>query len=151
MSVLVDCIDRLLRMILAGLFAGLIAVVALQVVARNILLIPVPRSLEVAQLLFSWCLSPGAALAFRYQEHYRVNLWPPNNPLDIIPKTTALLATVIVVFVLVRHGIEMSEIGLNRMSLSLNMSEFWLYLPIPVRGLLMGLFQCEKLIKGELE
>ncbi len=151
MSAFVDFIDRLLRVILAGLFAGLIAVVALQVVARNILLVPVPWSLEVAQLLFSWCLFTGAALAFRYEEHYRVDLWSSNSPLDVIPKTTALLATVIVVFVLVRHGIEMSEIGLNRMSLSLNMSEFWFYLPIPVCGLLIALFQCEKLTKGALE
>lgn len=151
MSGIADFIDRLVRGILALLFAGLIAVVAFQIAARNILLISSPWSLDVAQLLFSWCIFLGAGLAFRYREHYTVNLWPAHSPLDIIPAIAAFLASVAVIFVLIRHGIAMSGIGLNRLSLSLNISEFWFYLPIPVCGFLMALFQLEKLTKGELE
>ena len=151
MSGIADFIDRLVRGILALLFAGLIAVVAFQIAARNILLISAPWSLDVAQLLFSWCIFLGAGLAFRYREHYTVNLWPAHSPLDIIPGIAAFLASVAVIFVLIRHGIAMSGIGLNRLSLSLNISEFWFYLPIPVCGFLMALFQFEKLTKGELE
>ena len=151
MFAIAEFIDRLLRAILALLFTGLIAVVAFQVIARNILLIAVPWSLDVAQLLFSWCIFLGAGLAFRYREHYTVNLWPPDSPLGIIPKIATFLASIVIVFVLIRHGIEMSEIGLNRLSLSLNISEFWFYLPIPICGSLMALFQLEKITKGELE
>ena len=151
MSGIVDFIDRLLRGILALLFAGLIAVVAFQIAARNILLISAPWSLDVAQLLFSWCIFLGAGLAFRYREHYTVNLWPAHGPLGMIPKIAAFPASIAVIFVLIRHGIEMSGIGLNRLSLSLDISEFWFYLPIPVCGSLMALFQLEKLTKGELE
>ena len=55
------------------------------------------------------------------------------------------------IYVLTRYGVVMSMIALNRLSLSLGISEFWFYLPIPLSGALMGLFLLEKLVNGELE
>ncbi|WP_306261232.1 TRAP transporter small permease [Pararhizobium sp. IMCC21322] len=141
-----DTLDRIFQMVLACLFAGLIGVVFMQVAARNILMVPMTWTLDLAQLLFSWCIFLGAAFAYRRGGHYLVNLWPKNSPLNIIPKIATYLAAAIVVYVLVRHGIIMSLIGLNRVALSLNISEFWFYLPIPICGAFIGLFTIEALL-----
>lgn len=143
-----DTLDRIFQMVLACMFAGLIGTVFIQVAARNILKVPMTWTLDLAQLLFSWCIFLGAAFAYRRGGHYLVNLWPENSPFNIIPKVATYLAAAVVVFVLFWHGIIMSQIGLNRVSLSLNISEFWFYLPIPICGALIGLFTIETLIDG---
>lgn len=142
-----DTLDRIFQMVLACLFSGLIAVVFIQVAARNILLVPMTWTLDLAQLLFSWCIFLGAAFAYRRGGHYLVNLWPKDSPLEIIPKVATYLAAAVVVFVLVWHGVIMSMIGLNRVSLALNISEFWFYLPIPLCGAFIGLFTIEALLE----
>lgn len=148
---LVSFIDHKLRMFLAILFAGLISVVAFQVIARNLLAISAPWSLECAQLLFSWCIFIGAGLAFRHGQHYIVDLWPSDSQFNILPNVITLLSSGVVIIVLIRHGAAMSLLGFNRTSLGLGISEFWFYLPIPISGILMAVFLIEKLFKGESE
>ncbi len=144
-------LDSILQVILAILFSGLITVVFMQVVARNILKIPLVWTLDLAQLIFSWCIFLGAALAFRYNGHYLVDLWKKDSSFEFLPRSAVLIASLAVVYVLTWHGIQMSLIVLNRMSLSLNISIFWFYVPIPICGALIGLFLLEKVIKGELK
>lgn len=139
-------LNRISRNVLAVLFAGLIVVVFVQVAARNVLHLPLTWTLDLAQLLFTWCIFLGAAFAFRQGGHYLVDLWPDNRRLNQILGFVTHGATAVVVYVLVWHGLLMSQIGLNRMSLSLNISEFWYYLPIPLCGLLIGLFALENLL-----
>ncbi len=146
-----DALDRIFQMVLACMFAALIIVVFMQVAARNILMVPMTWTLDLAQLLFSWCIFLGAAFAYRRGGHYLVNLWPDDSPLNIIPKVATYLAAGVVVYVLVWHGAIMSQIGLNREALSLNISEFWFYLPIPICGALIGLFTIESLLIGKLK
>ncbi|XWN29656.1 MAG: TRAP transporter small permease [Devosia sp.] len=137
-------LERVFGPLLAALFAGLILVVFAQVTARNVLEIPLIWTLDLAQLLFSWCIFLGAAFAFRRGEHYHVDLWPTHGPLRWIPLLVPLVASAVVIYVLVRHGVIMSEIGLNRLSPSLGISEFWFFLPIPIGGALMGFFLLER-------
>ncbi len=136
-------LERLFGTVLAGLFAGLILVVFIQVVARNILQVPMIWTLDLAQLLFSWCIFVGAALAFRKGQHYVVDIWPQSGPFNFLPVIVPILASAIVIYVLVRNGALMTEIGLNRTSPSLGISEFWFFLPIPLGGACMALFLLE--------
>lgn len=143
-----NLLERYFGYVLAALFAALILVVFLQVMARNVLEIPLIWTLDVAQLLFSWCIFLGAALAFRKGEHYVVDLWPSQGPLNWIPVVVPLLASATVIFVLVRNGIVMSGMGLNRLSPSLGISEFWFFVPIPIAGAFMALFLAERVFTG---
>jgi TRAP-type C4-dicarboxylate transport system permease small subunit len=131
---------------LAGLFAGLILVVFAQVTARNILQMPMIWTLDLAQLLFSWCIFLGAALAFRKGEHYVVDIWPRTGSLNFLPILIPIIAGAIVIYVLVWNGMAMSQIGFNRLSPSLGISEFWFFLPIPLGGVCMALFLLEMII-----
>ncbi len=132
--------------LLAVLFAALIAVVLGQVLARNVFQTPLIWSLDLAQLLFSWCIFLGAGIAYRKGGHYEVNLWPRSGPAAFIPRLAAILAAACVVYVLVWHGYLMSVISWTRENQSLGISGMWFFLPIPLGGALIGFAVLEQVM-----
>jgi len=146
MTRLCDVLERVVAWALGGLFLALILVVGLQVMARNVLQVPMIWTLDVAQLLFSWCIFLGAALAWRKGAHYEVNLWPATGPAAGIPRAAGLLSTLAVVYILAFHGWEMAQFASRRTSQSLGITEFWYFLPIPLCGAMIGLFLAETLL-----
>jgi TRAP-type C4-dicarboxylate transport system permease small subunit len=125
-------------------FLALICTVALQVVARNLLGLPFIWTLDLAQLLFSWLVFVGAAVAFRRGAHYTVDLWPENSPrIDRILQAISLLGAVVVVFVLLRYGWNLTRIRWSGSVQSLGISRGWMFVPIPLSGALMSLFLVE--------
>ena len=101
-------LDKALQMLLAVMFAYMIFVVFLQVFSRNVLEVSFIGILDIAQLLFSWSIFLGAAVALRWDTHYN---------LDLIPA--------------------------HWHKTSLQISGLWLFLPIPLGGIAMGLFLIE--------
>lgn len=132
---------------LAVAFAALIVVVFIQVAARNVFRMPMIWTLDLAQLLFAWCIFIGASLAFRQGAHYIVNLWPGTGFMDVLSTRISMAFSAIVIFVLIFNGVNMSLIGLNRESLALGLSEFWFFVPIPVCGVFMSLFLLEHVLR----
>lgn len=125
-------------------FLALICTVALQVVARNLLGLPFIWTLDLAQLLFSWLVFVGAAVAFRRGAHYTVDLWPENSPrIDRVLQAISLLGAAIVVFVLQRYGWNLTRIRWSGSVQSLGISRGWMFVPIPLSGALMLLFLIE--------
>ena len=142
-----EAIERYVGRALAVAFAGLIAVVFMQVAARNVLHMPMIWTLDLAQLLFAWCIFIGASLAFRQGAHYVVNLWRGNGFMDRLSTKVSMALSIIVIFVLIFNGMKMSLIGLYREALSLGISEFWFFVPIPVCGVFMLLFLIEHVLR----
>ena len=147
MTRICDALERVVSWALGGLFAALIVVVGLQVAARNVFQVPMIWTLDVAQLLFSWCIFLGAAPAWRRGAHYEVDLWPSGGPLARVPRAVAVLATLAVVYVLVWHGFEMAQFASRRTSQSLGITEYWYFLPIPLCGGLIAVFLAEALLR----
>lgn len=128
-------------------FLGLIVTVGLQVLARTILKLPLIWTPDVAQLLFSWLIFVGAALALRRNAHYTVDMLPPswralNAPLAIL----GLMVTALVVYLLVVNGYVLVSLRKSGTIQSLGISRMWQFLPIPVSGVLMALFAAETLL-----
>lgn len=144
MARIIDLAEAVVIRLLAAAFAALIAVVAIQVLARNVAAMPVIWTLDVAQLLFSWCIFLGAGVAFRRGAHYVVNLWPVTGPFSLIPAVASFVASAIVVVVLVRNGIDMAEIMTRRQSQTLGISLTWYFAPIPICGALIGMALIEQ-------
>jgi TRAP-type C4-dicarboxylate transport system permease small subunit len=144
MARIIDLAEAVVIRLMAAAFAALIAVVAIQVLARNVAAMPVIWTLDVAQLLFSWCIFLGAGVAFRRGAHYVVNLWPVTGPLSLIPAVASFVASAIVVVVLVRNGIDMAEIMTRRQSQTLGISLTWYFAPIPICGALIGMALIEQ-------
>lgn len=138
--------ENIFCLLLKVFFGAMIAVVLLQVISRNILHIPLIWTLDLAQLCFSWCIFIGAAVAFRRDAHYHLDIIPSNWIMaGNIIRMVALLGSAIVIYVLLVHGIEFAEIGLTRSSLSLGISEVWFFLPIPVGAAVMVFFLIERI------
>ncbi|MEO3387951.1 TRAP transporter small permease [Mesorhizobium sp. CAU 1741] len=133
----------------AGLWIGfgaLIITVGLQVTARNVLGLPFIWTLDLAQLLFSWIVFIGAAVAYRRGAHYTVDIWPENSPrLDFALRIVGLVAAAIVIYVLVLHGWTLTRIRWTGTVESLGISRGWMFIPIPLGGALMLLFLIEAL------
>ncbi|MEM6712141.1 MAG: TRAP transporter small permease [Pseudomonadota bacterium] len=141
-----DLVERVALWGLALLFAALITVVGVQVLARNVFEVPMIWTLDMAQLLFSWCIFGGAAVAFRQKRHYEVNVWPAIGALHIIPRLAGTLGSVAVIYVLAWHGFQFAQITMSRFSQSLQISEVWFIAPIPICGVLMALFLVEQIM-----
>ena len=138
--------------LLAAGFAALILTVGLQVLARNVLKIPIIWTGDVAQLLFGWLIFLGAACAYRRGAHYTVDLLPEawdagRRMLDLLGFALAL----VVIHVLIVHGWTLAEIRRSGTVQSLGISRFWMFLPIPVSGALMALFWLEHVARAVRE
>ncbi len=86
-------------------------------------------------------------MIFRQGSHYIVDLWRGNGFMDRLSTKVSMALSFIVIFVLISNGVKMSLIGLNREALSLGISEFWFFVPIPVGGVFMLLFLIEHVLR----
>lgn len=141
-------LDRLVLALLSAAFAALIAVVGLQVLARNVLKIPLIWTPDVAQLLFTWLIFVGAAVAFRRGAHYAIDLVPDGMPrlaraFDLVSDAAALA----VVIVLLRYGLMLTQMRASGVIASLGISAAWGYAAIPAGAALIGVFLLEKVAR----
>ena len=139
-----DGVVRLVEAVMAAAFAVLIATVALQVLARNLLHEPMIWTGDLAQLLFTWLIFIGAAVGLRKGAHYTVDLLPQhhawlNQALDWI----SIVAGLIIVYLLVIQGWTLAMLRSTGSIQSLNLSHFWTFIPMPISGVLMLLFLVE--------
>lgn len=139
---------RVAQVIAGAMFFGLICAVALQVIARNILQIPILWTSDVAQLLFSWLIFVGAAIGFRQGAHYFVDILPAtDNAFRRGVTWFGIAASVVVIFILVTNGWALTMARARGEIQSIGISRLWLYVPIPVSGVVMALFLVEIALK----
>jgi len=128
-------------------FAALIITVGLQVFARNVLRVPLIWTLDVAQLLFSWLIFVGAAIAYRKGAHYTVDVIPARwRSAGIALEVVGVLAALLVIYVLVVPGWTNVLIRSTGSISSLDISLMWTVLPLPISGLLMLVFLIERVV-----
>ncbi|MGV8937396.1 MAG: TRAP transporter small permease [Allorhizobium sp.] len=128
-------------------FLAMILTVGLQVLARTILKLPLIWTPDLAQLLFSWLIFVGAALALRRNAHYTVDMLPPSwRGLNVPLAFFGMIVTAFVVYLLVVNGYALVALRKSGTLQSLGISRMWLFLPIPVSGVLMALFAFEMLL-----
>jgi len=140
-----DIVEAGLFAIIAVAFGGMVVVVAAQVIARNILKIPLIWSLDLAQLLFAWCIFLGAAIALRRGRQYVLMLFPPTwLRVNALIGLIAFLCSIVVVWVMIEAGLFMTGRAANRVNQSLGISELWFRVTIPIGGIASALFLAEQ-------
>ncbi|MEM0907455.1 MAG: TRAP transporter small permease [Pseudomonadota bacterium] len=144
-----DAIERVVMALLSALFAGLIFVVFLQVFSRNVLKVSMIWTPDVAQLLFSWCIFLGAAIAFRRGEHYEVNIFSKDagRILKGFVELVGVITAAAVIYVLAGEGLTLARLTLSQEVVSLGISRTWFVAPIGIGGALMGLFLIERVVR----
>jgi TRAP-type transport system small permease protein len=139
-----NALERILLIGFALLFGALIIDVFFQVIARNALRISVPWTLDLAQLLVSWCIFLGAGLATRRSAHYFILLFPDSFRISVcLLKLLSNAVITIIALVMTIYGLQFAQMGLGIESRSLALSAFWNYLPIQLSGMLMLIFVAE--------
>ena len=134
-------LERALLAICAVAFGGLIVVVFLQVLARNVFQVPMIWTLDVAQLLFSWCIYLGAAVGVKWGAHFALDLFPAGmRRTNALLKLFADLALLGVASALFWGGWSFTMFGLNRTSMALGISEAYFVAPIPIAATIMVVF-----------
>lgn len=137
-------IDWVLKYFLSAMFALMVIVVFVQVFSRNVLETSFIGILDIAQLLFSWCIFIGAALALRRDAHYNLDLIPTHwHGANAFLKAFGHSASLVVVYVLAVIGYDFTLNSSSQEIPSLQISGMWLFMPIPIGGIVMGLFLIE--------
>ena len=143
---------RVHALVAVALFAALTAVVALQVVNRLVLHLPITWSEEIARFLFFWVVLLGAALSVRRRRHFVLDVsmgrFHPTGRLahvlfDVLPDLAVVgfLAFLLVV------GLEYAWTGAFRTAPNSRVSMAVVYAAIPVFALLSLAYATAGLVK----
>ena len=133
-------LDVGLRWLCIGLFAALVLIVVWQVFSRQVLNAPSTWSEELAKYVFIWLGLFGAALVFGERGHIAVDALVRKLP-ERWQRWNAALGQIVIaafaVLVLVYGGWQVSELAWNQSMPGLPLKVGWLYLALPLSGVLV--------------
>jgi len=132
----------LIEFLLVCLMVALCTVIFIGVYTRYVMGEAVPWSDEVARYLFIWMAFLGAAVAVRRRAHYVVHLIV-DRLADKAKFTTGILCWVVVmgfsVFLIIQ-GLRVMEGVSVQVSPALELTLSWVFLAVPVNGVLSFLY-----------
>lgn len=145
MNKLIQWVDSLLKWFLAGLMVFIVLVVCWQVISRYILNAPSSLTEELSRTLLIWIGMVGAAFAYRTGVHLGLDILTQKCSLVVQRKLAFLLTVAVVVFaitVMVIGGgnLVMLTYELNQMSAALNIKMAYIYIAVPLAGLLIAFY-----------
>ena len=140
MTYVKQALDVALRWLCVGLFAALVLVVVWQVFTRQVLDAPSTWSEELAKYVFIWLGLFGAALVFGERGHIAVDALVQKLP-ERWQRWNAVFGQLVIgtfaVLVLVYGGWQVSELAWNQSMPGLPLKVGWLYLALPLSGVLV--------------
>ncbi|MEU2202544.1 TRAP transporter small permease [Isoptericola sp. NPDC019482] len=133
-------LDVVLRWLCVLLLGALVLVVAWQVFTRQVLSAPSVWSEELAKYLFVWLSFFGTALVFGERGHIAVDFLVRKAP-EHLQRAAAVLSQVVTfafaALVLVYGGWQLAQLTWTQDVPSLPLMVGWLYLVLPVSGVLV--------------
>ncbi len=146
-----DLIESLVTRIGVVLFAAMIAVVFYEVVMRYVFGSPTFWSEAAARAAMIWLVMLGLARGVRRLDNIRVDFLVDHMPprLQWLCAWARFAAVGFFAFVMVFYGTRMALANWNNMYIGFEISMTWIYLAVPVSGVLILLFTFELILKGE--
>lgn len=147
-----DFFEKVLSLISRIFVGATVAIIFYSVVMRYVFQRPPFWVEELSRFIFIWIIMLGAVLVTREQSHIElvlfVNLFPKKWRFVLSIFTRLLM--VVFCWVMVQQGIKIYPIVAEASSPTFGLSMGWLYLSIPVGGLLMGICILENIMKSLL-
>ena len=150
MRKVLDIIEMAIQVISRIFIGGIVAVIFYAVVMRYIFHRPPAWSEELSRFVFIWMIMFSAVLVTREQSHIQITFI-----LDLLPKTLRFYMSNFVrllmigfCWVMIQQGLRIYPIVAEASSPSFGISMGWLYLSIPVSGILMGIYIVETIVKS---
>jgi TRAP-type C4-dicarboxylate transport system permease small subunit len=105
---------------------------------------------ELSRFIFIWIVMLGAILVTREQSHIEFTILFDRFPkkMKSLVKTLIRLLMLVFCWIMVREGVRIYPIVAEAASPTFAISMGWLYLSVPVGGILMGVFTLENLLKS---
>jgi TRAP-type C4-dicarboxylate transport system permease small subunit len=145
-----DIVEMAIRFISRVFIGAIVAVIFYAVVMRYIFHRPPAWSEELSRFVFIWMIMFSAVLVTREESHIQITF-----VLDLLPKTLRFFVSNFVrllmigfCWVMVQQGLRIYPIVAEASSPSFGISMGWLYLSIPVSGILMGIYILETIVKS---
>lgn len=148
MKKLLDVMEMILKILCGILTGGIVAVIFYAVVTRYVFHRPPAWSEELSRFVFIWMIMLSAVLVTREQSHIQLTFL-----LDRLPERFRFLLSNVVrlvmiafCWVMVQQGLKIYPIVAEASSPSFGISMGWLYLSIPVGGILMIIYILERMV-----
>jgi TRAP-type C4-dicarboxylate transport system permease small subunit len=147
-----DCLEAALNLICRLFIGAIVSIIFYAVIMRYVFQRPPAWSEELSRFIFIWMIMLSGVLVTREQSHVEftvvINLLP--KKLRFVLSTLSRLLMIGFCWVMVRQGLKIYPIVAEASSPSFGISMGWLYLAIPVGGLLMGIYLLEIVVKSFL-
>ncbi len=142
-----DSFEKSLRQVLLVLVIGILLAVALQIVARFILLVSIPWTDELARYLMVWTAFVGLGVAYRKGQLIYVGLVKDKLPPHLFRVASHISDALCAIFAVVAiiYGVKLCLLNAGQVSPSLRISLGIIYAAIPVGCLLFLVFVFESL------
>lgn len=142
---IVHLVDTVLKWFLASLMAGIVLVVCWQVVSRYVLNAPSSITEELSRTLLIWIGMVGAAFAYRTGVHLGLDIVTQKFSAPVRRRLAMVLTAAVVLFaiaVMVVGGGNLVALTyeLNQMSAALNIKMAYIYIALPLSGLLIAFY-----------
>jgi len=144
-----DLLEGAIKIVMAGLIAGMVVLIATQVCFRYLLNEPLAWTEEVARHLMVWSALLGAAVAYRRKGHLGMDILVMHLPRRWQRRVEIVLQALTIAFfgLLVIHGIPLVERTMRQLSSAIRIPMGYIYMSIPVGSALILLFAIERLIR----
>lgn len=149
MTTVLNVLTKIIQYLLIILMGGLVIVVFAQVFFRYVLEAPLPWSEELARYLLIYITFLGSGLAINTNEHILVDFFQKLIPkkfqhvLNILINLIILFCCVLIVY----YGITFTAISKNGISPAMQISISWIYVSLPIMGLIMIIYLIPILFK----
>lgn len=145
---LYDIVERITMIVCKILLIADILITSIAVAGRYIPFIPDPAwSEEIVLTLMSYMAVLSAAIAIRKGSHIRMTAFDrylPKSVLKVLDILADVAVMVLAVFMVKYGWVYASTIGAKGSYISMpNISTFWKYLPVPLAGVAMIIFELE--------
>jgi len=145
-----DYFEKALNLVCRIFVGAIVAIIFYAVVMRYVFQRPPFWAEELSRFIFIWIIMLGAVLVTREQSHIEFVML-----IDLLPKRLKFilvnlirLLMILFCWVMVQQGFKIYPIVAEASSPTFGVSMGWLYLSIPVGGLLMGICILENIIKS---
>jgi len=135
----VDFLDQVIKYLVMVAFGVMSILIVLQVFFRYVLGASLSFSEELARFLFIWSTMLGAAMCFKRRSHIGFNLlieYLPRGVKKYAGLVTSLLSMVFFVTIII-YGFKVVGITMGQTSPAMGVPMGYIYLSIPVAGVIM--------------
>ncbi len=145
MNKLIVVVDSVLKRLLMTLMAAIVLVVCFQVLSRFVLATPSSITEEISRCLLLWIGMFGSAFAYRTGQHLGLDILTRKFSAVWQRRIAAILTLAVVVFAVAAMTfggghLVMLAFELKQMNAGLGICIGWIYLALPMSGLLIGFY-----------